>query len=224
MSCCSAKGCDEFFTDRVARRDADRYRSQGLAKNARRLVDFVCRQGIEGRTVLEVGGGIGAIQLELLQAGAERAENIELSHAYEPYAAELLRAAGLEDRVQRRLLDFADAANDVRPADVVVLHKVVCCYPDYERLVGAAAAHTTHQLALTYPRGSWWMRLGILVANLLERLRRRTFRAYVHPPAAMIAVARSHGLEPIARHRGPLWEFCGLERTIAPAAQQGTRA
>ena len=222
MSCCSAKGCDEFFTDRVARRDADRYRRKGLARNAQRLVDFVCRHGIQGRTVLEVGGGVGAIQLELLRAGAMRATSVELSRAYEPYAAELLRATGLEGRVERRLLDFAEAADAVDPADVVVLHKVVCCYPDYEALIGAAAAHATHQLALTYPRGSWWMRFGISVANLLERLRRRTFRAYVHPPAAIIAIAQSHGLEPTTRHRGPLWEFCGLERISGRAAQPGS--
>jgi 2-polyprenyl-3-methyl-5-hydroxy-6-metoxy-1,4-benzoquinol methylase len=218
MSCCSAKGCDEFFTDRVARRDADRYRRKGLDKNAQRLVDFVCRHGIEGRTVLEVGGGIGAIQLELLQAGAAGAENIELSPAYEPYAAELLRASGLDGRVERRLLDFADTAEPVDPADVVVLHKVVCCYPDYEALIGAAATHAKHQLVLTYPRGSWWMRLGFTGGNAFERLRRRTFRAYVHPPAAIIAVARAHGLEPTTSHRGPLWEFCGLERAGATDA------
>ena len=141
MSCCSGKGCDEFFTDRVARRDARRYRSKGLDRNAQRLVDTVCQRVVEGSTVLEVGGGIGAIQLELLKAGAARTENIELSSAYEPYAAELLQDAGLEGRVERRLLDFADTVEPVESADVVVLHKVVCCYPDYEALVGAAATH-----------------------------------------------------------------------------------
>jgi len=213
MKCCSAKGCDEFFSERVARRDAARYRRTGIDGNARRVVDFVRRHDLEGSTVLEVGGGVGAIQLELLQAGAARAENVELSPAYEPYAAELLQAAGLEGRVERRLLDFADQAGEVQPADVVVLHKVVCCYPDYEALVGAAAAHAKRQLVLTFPRESWWMRLGIAGANLIQRLRGRSFRVYVHPPAAMIAVARSYGLEPTASHQGRLWEFCGLERT-----------
>jgi len=59
------------------------------------------------------------------------------------------------------------------------------------------------------------MRLGLAAANLIQRVRRTTFRVYVHPPAAMIAVARSHGLEPTARHRGPLWEFWGPERPDA---------
>jgi hypothetical protein len=217
MSCCSAKGCNEFFTDRVAGRDADRYRRKGLDKNAQRLVEVVLRHGIEGRSVLEVGGGIGAIQLELLQAGAAHAENIELSPAYEPYAAELLGESAFAGRAERRLLDFADTAEHVDPADVVVLHKVVCCYPDYEALVGAAAVRAKRQLVLTYPRRSWWTRLGFTAANLLERLRRRTFRAYVHPPAAIIAIARAQGLEPTSSHRGPLWELCGLERTDPPA-------
>lgn len=213
MNCCSSKGCDEFFTERVARRDAARYRRRGLDGSARRVVDFIRGHGVEGSSVLEVGGGVGAIQLALLQAGAARAENVELSPAYEPSATALLEAAGLEGRVERRLLDFARQGDGVQPADVVVLHKVVCCYPDYEALVGAAAVHAKRQLVLTFPRGSWWMKLGIAVVNLVERARRRTFRVYVHPPAAMIAVARSHGLEPIAGHRGRLWEFCGLERT-----------
>ncbi len=116
----------------------------------------------------------------------------------------------------RHLLDFASQGDEVEPAGVVILHKVVCCYPDYEALVGAAAAHAKRQLLLTFPRESWWMRLGITAANVIERLRRRTFRVYGHPPAAMIAVARSHGLEPTSTHRGRLWEFCGLERTGPP--------
>ena len=218
MNCCSARGCDEFFTERVARRDAARYRRSGIDGSAQRVVDFVREHGVEGGSVLEVGGGVGAIQLELLKAGAARAENVELSPAYEPYAAELIQADGVEGRVERHLLDFAVQGDDVQPADVVVLHKVVCCYPDYEALVGAAALHAKRQLVLTFPRESWWMKLGLGVANLIERARRRTFRVYVHPPAAMLAVARSHGLEPIASHRGRLWEFCGLERTGVPTA------
>ena len=38
---------------------------------------------VHGVSVLDVGGGIGAIELELLAAGAERATNVELSGEYE---------------------------------------------------------------------------------------------------------------------------------------------
>ena len=210
--CCSTRGCDEFFSDDVARRDARRYRRRGLDANAQRLVDFVRAEGVDDRTVLEVGGGVGAIQLELLRAGAAATVNVELSAAYEPYAAELAHEAGLGGRSERRMLDFARQGDEVEPADVVVLHKVVCCYPDYETLVGAAARHATHELALTFPRDVVWTRFGFAVMNLFQRVRRRSFRVYLHPPVAVLAVARAHGLEPVRHHRGFVWQFAGLTR------------
>jgi magnesium-protoporphyrin O-methyltransferase len=218
VGCCSGKGCDEFFTDRVAARDADRYRRKGLDGNARRVVDFVRRQGVEGRTVLEVGGGVGAIEVELLRAGAARATNVELSPAYEPYIAELMAEGGVAERSERRLLDFAERPDELEAADVVVLHKVVCCYPDFDALVTAAAAHARHQLVFTFPRDSWWTRAGIAAANLVERLRGHSFRAYVHPPEEIVTLARTHGLEPVETHRGPIWQFVGLVRGTAPPA------
>ncbi len=210
--CCSTRGCDEFFTDSVARRDARRYRRRGLDANAQRLVDFLRREGVDGRTVLEVGGGVGAIQLELLRAGAAATVNAELSAAYEPYAVELADEAGLGGRSERRLLDFARQGDEIETADVVVLHKVVCCYPDYETLVGEAARHAKHELVLTFPRDVVWMRFGFALMNLFERMRRRSFRVYLHPPAAVVAVARAHGLERASHHRGLVWEFAGLVR------------
>lgn len=42
----------------------------------------------------------------------------------------MLEAAGMADRVTRRFLDIAQTPDGVEPADVVVLHRVVCCYPD----------------------------------------------------------------------------------------------
>jgi hypothetical protein len=212
MSCCSGKGCDEFFNERVARRDARRYRRKGLDGNARRIVELVRRRGVEGKTLLEVGGGIGAIQLELLQAGAARAVNVELSPAYEPYAAELLHVNGLDGRADRRVLDFAERAEELEPADLVVLHRVVCCYPDYEPLVGAAADHARDQLLLTFPRDVWWMRLGLRMINRLQQLRRSAFRVYLHAPTAILDVAGSHGLRVTTRERGRFWELVSFER------------
>jgi hypothetical protein len=212
MSCCSGKGCDEFFNERVAQRDARRYRRKGLDGSARRIVELVRDRGIEGKTVLEVGGGIGAIQVELLQDGAARSVNVELSSAYDPYAAELLHVNGLDARADRRVLDFAERAEELEPADVVVLHRVVCCYPDYELLVGAAADHARDQLVLTFPRVTWWTRLGLGTINRLQRLRRSAFRVYLHAPEAIVAVAGSHGLEIATRERGRLWELVSFER------------
>ena len=221
MSCCSGKGCDEFFTDRVARRDADATAGRASTRNAQRLVDARLpardrrTHGARGRRRRRSDPARAA-------AGRCRArtDDVELSPAYEPYAAELLQRPGSRAASSGACWTLPSRRIAVDPADVVVLHKVVCCYPDYEALVGAAAAHATHQLGSPTPGGRGGCGSESTAANLLERLRRRTFRAYVHPPAAIIAIARSHGLEPTTSHRGAVWEFCGLERISGRAPAQ----
>ena len=111
------------------------------------MVEFLERGGLAGATVVEIGGGIGEIQLELVTRGARRTINLELSPAYEHEAAQLIREAGVESRVERRLHDIPAA---VEPVDVVV-NRVVCCYPDYQRLLGAAADHATRRLVFSHP-------------------------------------------------------------------------
>src|SRR6266542_762337 len=172
--CCAPSGYDEFFGKKQARRDARRYRRRGLDKAARWIVDAVREQGVEGATVLEPGGGVGAIQLELLKAGAARSIVVELSKGYDEEAAALAQEAGLEERIERRLGDFA--ADGVGDADVVVLHRVVCCYPDYERLLGAAADHARRMLVFTHPPRNVLSRGAFGIMNLVMRLRGKEFR------------------------------------------------
>jgi magnesium-protoporphyrin O-methyltransferase len=209
---CDPRGCEQFFSRGFARRRAERYRRRGLERAPALMVQFLEQRGIAGATVLEIGGGVGEIQIELLRRGAGRAVNLELSPAYETEAGQLLRSAGLEGRAERRLHDIAVDGGGVEPADVVVLHRVVCCYPDYERLLAAAADHARRLLVLSYPSYNGVARLAIAAENLTFRLRRMRFRAFSHPPARMLAVLRERGMHPTLVHRGFAWQVAGLER------------
>jgi 2-polyprenyl-3-methyl-5-hydroxy-6-metoxy-1,4-benzoquinol methylase len=212
MSCCDPRGCDRFFSPRFARRVAGRYRKRGVDKTAQHMIAFLEHHGIEGATVLEIGAGVGEISIELLKRGAVRAVNLELSSAYEEEARKLLREAGLEDRMDRRIRDIADGEDGIEPADMVVLHRVVCCYPDYERLLNAAAAHAQHVVVFSYPRRNAISRLAVAAQNLTFRLLRRQFRTFAHPPAAMLNVLTERGLRPSFAHHAPIWQVAGLER------------
>jgi magnesium-protoporphyrin O-methyltransferase len=214
VTCCADPGCDSFFTERVARRDARRYRRKGLTGTAEQIVRYLVERGVRGRTVLEAGGGIGAVHLELLKAGAERAANVELSPAYEAQAAELLREAGVRDRVERLIADFAQT-DGVGPADLVVLDRVVCCYPDYDALVGAAARRTQRTLVMTFPRDAWWTRAFVGAVALVQRLRRQEFRPYVHPTSAIVDAARRQGLELARDSIGPIWQLAAFDRPLS---------
>ena len=188
---------------------ARRYRKRGLDPTARRLFESL---RTKGETVLELGGGVGEIGIELLHAGADHATNVELSPAYEPEGKRLLHEAGLEGRMEWRYGDVVEEPELADPADVVVLHRVVCCYPDMPALVGAAAEKARHALALSFPRDTWWLRLGAKAFNAWRRLRRDEFRFFVHPPAAIVETARQHGLRLTHAHTGRVWQTAALER------------
>jgi 16S rRNA G966 N2-methylase RsmD len=210
--CCNARGCDEFFSARMATRAAESYRKNGIDKPAQRILAFLEKQGIAGASILEIGGGVGELQIELLKRGAANTLNLELSAGYDGEATRLLREAGFEGRVERRLHDLAAEPDGIEAADVVVLHRVVCCYPHYERLLGAAADHARRLLVFSYPPRNVVSRFLLGSENLLLGLRRKEFRAFVHPPARMLAVVEDRGLRQTYAHQPLVWQIAGFER------------
>ena len=212
-SCCEPGEYDKVFDEKHARSKAREYTSKGLTGDAQRIVDFVRARMSPGYSVLEVGGGIGEIHLELLRDGAARVLNVELATQYESVASELLRERGLFDRVERRLGDFVSEADRVPAADVVVMNRVVCCYPDADALVGAAAHHARRLLVMTFPVDRWWTRWGLAVTNTFLALRGGGFRAYAHATRGVLSTAQRHGLRVAEHRRGVLWQLIALERT-----------
>ena len=210
--CCSPAGYRWIFSERHARREARRYRRRGLDSTARRTAQLLEPNAIRGATLLEVGGGVGALQVELLKAGVTRAVGIEMTPTYQAAADELLRAAGLEGRVERRLMDFAESGNLVPAADLVILNRVICCYADMPKLVNAAAEHTTHVLVMSFPNGRWWTRLALALNNFALWLIRRRFHVFAHRPDAIVAAAEETGLEVAANHPGVFWQVVALRR------------
>jgi hypothetical protein len=177
------------------------------------MIASVSAGALGGMRVLEIGGGIGRIQAELLTAGADQGEVVELVGAYEPYARELARETGLEGRTSFRLVDILEEPDAVEPADIVVLNRVVCCSPDGVDLAAAAARLARRTLVLSFPRDVIWVRAGIRLLNASLLLRRRSFRAYVHRPSALFAAADRCGHFVREGDQGAFWQWAALERT-----------
>jgi Methyltransferase domain len=212
--CCTPKGYRQIFSEKNARSEARRYRREGLDGTSRRIVDLLRKHGVAGKTLLEVGGGIGAIEIELLKAGMARAVNVELTPTYETAAGQLLVEAGLTDLVERRVMDFVDAGTDIETADVVVMNRVICCYADMPRLAGVAAERARDVLVMSFPNHRWWTRLGLTFANFGFRVIRMQFRVFMHSPDLILAAAEQHGLKTSFNERGLLWQVTALERTV----------
>jgi Methyltransferase domain len=213
MQCCTPEGYRTVFTTKTAERDARRYRRRGLPGTARWLAGRLAADGIRDRSVLEVGGGVGGLAIELLKSGASGATNVEITDTYEGPASELIADLGMEGRIDRVVADFAARPEAASAADVVVLHRVICCHPDGPGLTEAACAHARQSIAITIPRGSWWVRLGFAAMNRWLRLRRIPFTAYVHPPAQIAGLAHSRGFRTTHAERGLLWESLILRRS-----------
>jgi magnesium-protoporphyrin O-methyltransferase len=162
--------------------------------------------------VLEIGGGIGRIQAELLVTGADQGEIVELVPSYEPYARELARETGIEGRTSFRIVDILEEPDAVEPADIVVLNRVVCCSADGVDLAAAAARLARQTLVLSFPRDAIWVRAAIRLLNASFRLRRSSFRAYAHRPNALLGAATSEGLRLAEGERGAFWQWAALER------------
>jgi SAM-dependent methyltransferase len=214
--CCHVpRGYDKLFGERSARREARRYRRKGLGDNEGRIVEFLSSRGLEGRSILEIGGGVGTLQIELLKAGAERALNVELSPYWEEEARSLVREAGLEHRWEYRVDNVAADGKEVGPADAVIMHRVVCCDPDPDALVGAAAGRARRYLVMTFPRERLASRLFVGLINFIARVLHWEHRSYVHPVAGILAAAERPGFRLAQEHRGFIWQLAALERRPA---------
>lgn len=186
MSCCSIPCTDTSrFFSRLTRLYRWRFCLFGFEKSQRQLIDGIRHAGLEGKTLLEIGCGAGHLQRALLQAGAHQGVGIDLSARLIGEARLEAQRDGLAARTDYRQGDFVALADEIQPADIVVLDKVVCCYPDAERLLAAALNRTQRVLALTYPRDRAATRAGVALMTALLRLISCRFRPYVHEPASI---------------------------------------
>jgi magnesium-protoporphyrin O-methyltransferase len=150
----------------------------------------------------------------LLAGGADRGEIVELVKAYAPYAQELARDKGIENRSAFRVADVLENPGAIAPADVVVLNRVVCCSPDGVRLAGAAARLAASMLLLSYPRDRVLVRIGGRLLNFGLRIMKRSFRVFMHPRESLYAAAQAEGLVVVATGQAFAWEFAAFRRTV----------
>ena len=205
-SCCRGfcASVGRHFDTTVAQGDLDRYRRKGPNTTTRLMRDGILSSGGAG-TVLDVGAGIGALSFELLAAGFSGATVVDTAPAY--VAAARQEAARLNRASQLEVVegDYVAMARSLPVADVVALDRVVCCYPAYEPLLQAAALHSRSLLALSYPRGRWYVYLVVALQNLARRVVGNSFRTFIYAPGSMEALIRGLGFRRASRRGTLVW-------------------
>jgi magnesium-protoporphyrin O-methyltransferase len=180
------------------------------------LLDQVIGRGVKGRSFLDIGGGIGAIQHELMEAGARRGLGAEASPAYLAASREEAERRGYADRMAYREGDFLDLAPEIEAADVVTLDRVLCCYPDMPGLVEASASRARLFWGTVLPREERpLIRLAIGLLNAVQRLRRRPFRVFTHCSKDVDVRMRVLGFSPAFQGTSFFWRILLYERDPA---------
>jgi magnesium-protoporphyrin O-methyltransferase len=212
MSCPQCIGIEELFDKKLAAKELKRFRQKGARPTTRLMVEKIVAEGVEGLTLLDIGGGVGALQAELLSAGARSAVDIDASSAYLSAAREEAARRGYDGRITYRHGNFVDLADSIEDADIVTLDRVVCCYTDARALMELAVRRTRKVLALVYPRDSWLTRFLNRCLNLLRKAQRTEFRTFVHPRPLLEASARAGGLESRGTFPRGFWEVALFAR------------
>lgn len=212
MSCCQCQGIEREFDAKLARRELRRYQRRGPRETTRLLVEALQQEGLGGKTLLDIGGGIGAVQLELLRGGVQNVTGVDASSAYLQTAQEEAARQGYAERTAYVYGDFVEVAPQVEAADLVTLDRVICCYPDLEALVDAAASRARTFYALVYPRDDWWMATVEATVNLALRIRRSPMRFFVHPAERVDGAVRRHGFDLQAYRKTLLWQVAVYRR------------
>jgi 2-polyprenyl-3-methyl-5-hydroxy-6-metoxy-1,4-benzoquinol methylase len=207
MPCNQCLGIEREFDRATANRGLRRYRREGPGRSTRALIEALLAAGVEGYTLLDIGGGVGAIQYALLEAGAASAIGVDASSAYLEAARQEAARRGLGERVEGIHGDFVELAPSIAEADIVTLDRVICCYHDMRSLVRESAQRARKLYGIVFPRESWWLRPVFAVGNLYLRLRRSPFRIFLHSQAEIEAGVDRHGLTKIKEQDIGLWRM-----------------
>jgi magnesium-protoporphyrin O-methyltransferase len=178
--CCDEELAYIGYDGRDAGKDLAALRTRGPRPTSQELIDVIRARGVDGATLLDVGAGVGAIHIALLEAGAGSAIDLDASRDYLSAARAEADRRGLAAKVTYRYGDLVELAAELPPTDIVTLDSVICCYPYLPGLSSAILSVSPRLVGFTYPRDVWWMRAFMSLYNVVHSLRRSPARYFAH--------------------------------------------
>lgn len=206
MSCCcpEARSAGKFFSF-FARNYRKRYAKKGLEPSQKQLVDGLRQADFQDASLLEIGSGVGYLHQTLIEEGAASAVGIDLSPRMISEATAGAEEKGISDHVRYIVDDFVGIEEVLEQADITILDKVICCYPDADGLVHKSLGRTRRVYALIYPRDRWFIRAGSRFIAGVFFLLRVQFRNYIHDPMMIEAWITIEGFNKKYENQTTAW-------------------
>ena len=213
MSCAShCCGAEKVFDEKGVKKALKKYSKKGPDNFSQQLIDALKRQNISQLSLLDIGGGIGILQHELLKEHLSHTTDVDSSEAYIAGAKALMVENGTQDRMNFIHGDFNEHIDKIEQHDIVTLSRVVCCYPDVDRLINNSIGKTNKYYGLVYPADNILIKMGIGLMNLSLYLRRNPFRTFVHSVDKMNGLISSHGFERVYLGNALMWRIALYKR------------
>lgn len=204
MNCCAhGRSANKLFS-KVARRYRKRFARRGLEAPQKSLYQALVDKGIQHSSILEVGCGVGQFHMALLEGGAQSAVGIDLAEAMIREAKIWAEERQLDHRTEYYVGDFM-SMSEIESQSIVLMDKVICCYPDGEGMVKRGLEKSQDRLALIYPRDKWYNRAGIAFGKLIMKMIRADFQPYFHAPTQVAQWADQMGFKPVYEKKHFIW-------------------
>lgn len=206
MPCCCphSQSAGKFFSF-FAKSYRRRFAKKGFETSQQQLIEGITQANYQGKTLLEIGCGVGHFHQILIEQGAKSATGIELAAKMLAEAKDWARQRGLAGKTNYIEGDFISVAPNLESADIVIMDKVVCCYPDADSLIHSSLEKCHSAYALTYPRKIWYTRLGTQILALILKLAGSDFRPYVHDPKQIELWITEQGYNKIFQNQTAVW-------------------
>lgn len=214
MTCEHCCGADQFFNLKSAQKKLKIYKRKGVRNATKKLLNVLLQQSVQEKTLLDIGGGIGAIQWEFLKNGGSATQDVDSSSAYIEVASSYAKENELNDQANFLFGDFVDKSGEIDVADFVTLDKVVCCYPDYKSLLETALHKCNDTVVLTYPLGGPISKLVNFLSEFYLYFKNNPFRSFVHPPKEIEKFIISKGFKPIQKTISFPWHVQAYKKVV----------
>lgn len=214
--CCEEDLALLGYDGRDAEKDLRSLRTAGPRAATQELVDVIISHGVAGATIVDVGAGVGAVHLLLLEAGASSAIDVDASREYQAAARDEAARRGLTGRVEYRYGDLVEIAPDLPAADIVTLDSVICCYPYLPAILHAATRPKPRLVGLAYPRDVWWMLAYMHLYNAVHAARRSPSRYFIYRAREVRGLLARAGYGEVYDGGSPEWRV-SVYRADLPA-------
>jgi magnesium-protoporphyrin O-methyltransferase len=176
--CC---GADQLFDLKTAQKQYRKYIKKGPGRVTQKIIDQLSNFSIHQEDVLiDVGGGIGALQWWFLSQNGKNTVGVDASSGYQKIANKHALDLNLSDRSTQLFGDFACLELSALKGNYVTLDKVICCYPDFKSVLQKAVNTHPEVISLSYPLHGYLASIirgfGVLFMKILGT----SFKPYVH--------------------------------------------